>query len=120
MQSKALPTRNGSTPISTRRVGVDAASLVWSVDNTRCPVRAAAGVGPVGLRGGVLVAGRGAAEDPGVRGAGRRRALAQVPKAVLLAVGGGKGAHARVRFPPPENAAPPPVGGHPPLGDVEV
>src|SRR5438876_565927 len=41
MQSRALPTRKGSTPISTRRVGVDAASLVWSVVSTRWPVRAA-------------------------------------------------------------------------------
>src|SRR5439155_395259 len=31
-------TRNGSTPMSTRRVTAPAASLVWTVENTRCPV----------------------------------------------------------------------------------
>ncbi len=41
MQSSELATRKGSTPISTSRVGVEAASLVWRVDSTRCPVRAA-------------------------------------------------------------------------------
>ena len=33
--------RNGSTPISVRRVRVLAASLVWMVASTMCPVRAA-------------------------------------------------------------------------------
>ena len=34
-QSSALVTRNGSTPISTSRIGVDAASLVCRVESTR-------------------------------------------------------------------------------------
>src|SRR2546422_10089770 len=41
MQSIALATRYGSTPISTSRGSDDGASLVWSVDRTRWPVRAA-------------------------------------------------------------------------------
>ena len=40
-QSIALATRNGSMPISVRRVTVDGASLVCSVESTRWPVSAA-------------------------------------------------------------------------------
>ena len=37
----AEPTRNGSTPISVSREIAEGASLVCSVDSTRCPVSAA-------------------------------------------------------------------------------
>src|SRR4028118_1582905 len=36
--SAVLATRNGSTPMSVSRVKALAASFVWSVLNTRCPV----------------------------------------------------------------------------------
>src|SRR6059058_4784202 len=41
MQSTEDATRKGSTPISIRRLSVDAASLVCSVESTRWPVMAA-------------------------------------------------------------------------------
>ncbi len=37
----AVPTRNGSIPMFTMRDTVEGASFVWSVESTRCPVRAA-------------------------------------------------------------------------------
>ena len=37
----AVPTRNGSMPMFTMRETVEGASLVWRVESTRCPVRAA-------------------------------------------------------------------------------
>ena len=40
-QSTALETRNGSIPISVRRVTALGASFVWSVESTRWPVSAA-------------------------------------------------------------------------------
>ena len=36
----AAPVRNGSTPISFRRVSAPGASFVWSVESTKCPVSA--------------------------------------------------------------------------------
>ncbi len=41
MRFTAVPTRNGSMPMFTRRETVDGASFVWSVESTRCPVREA-------------------------------------------------------------------------------
>ena len=38
---RAAATLNGSNPMSIIRVMVEGASLVWRVERTRCPVRAA-------------------------------------------------------------------------------